>query len=172
MLKTFTEKIYKQLVDIDDKRTIFSDEQRDAILYAAKRVRVKDYVLEFKIKDGQFYSDTVTTTANWYFVLTNVAVYTDTKGASAPLVGIKFQNFYPTSPLGTKAEDINNVPYDLVFGREGFGQFEEYKNLYYSLGERVTVNVDVKHRNASDMPQRLFVSLSGIEVNLQDEGVD
>ncbi|MBR4414432.1 MAG: hypothetical protein IKS59_03840 [Aeriscardovia sp.] len=167
MLKSFAETIYKQIVDCKPNRTIFSEEQRDKILFQAKRVRQKDYLLSFDLNDVQLHSDTVTTTANWYFVLTGAAVLSSEKGVK---VGIKFQNFYPTSPFGTSAVDMNNVPYDLVFGREGLTRFEEYKNLYYSLGERVTVNVDVQ--NTKSDPTRIQVLLTGLEINLQDEGVE
>lgn len=167
MLKSFAESIYKQLVDLKPNRTIFSDEQRDKILFDAKRVRQKDYLLKFDLEDSQIHADTVTTTANWYFVLTNAAVLSSEKGVD---IGVKFQNFYPTSPFGTKPEDMNNVPSNLVFGREGLSRFEEFKNLYYSLGERVTINVEAK--NNSGKPTRIYVVLNGLEINLQDEGVE
>lgn len=177
MLKSFSEKLYKQLVDVKPGRVIYGEEQRDNILYAARRVRAKDYYLEFYIPDntvvGQVFSKTFTTTANWYFVMTGCAACGGFVNYwNGTEIGIKFQNFYPTSPFGTEPENMNDVPYELVFGREGINRFEEYKNLYYSLGERVTVNIDVRHRAPNNYapPLKVGVIITGLEFNLEEVG--
>lgn len=179
MLKGFTESIYKQMVDFKPGRVIFGDEQRDKILYEAKRVRVKDYLLTARIDEGgQFYQNTVTTTANWYFVLTGAKYwaetfpYEDTTG-EFPRIGLKFENFYPTSPFGTEAENMGMVQSRLVFG-ENKTRFEELKNLYYSLGERVTMSAIFKQTTAQNTlgACRVHLLLTGLEFNLQDEGCE
>lgn len=178
MLKSFSEKIFQQVVDIKPGRAILSAEQRDNLLYTAKRVRAKDYYIEVDIPEntvvGQVFTRAFTTTANWYFIMTGCASIGGVMnaGLSGTELGIKFQNFYPTSPFGSEPENMNNVPFELVFGREGLGRFEEYKNLYYSLGQRFTVNVDVRNRQSSNDPYRVGVIITGLEFNLQDEGVE
>lgn len=167
MLKSFSESIYKQLVNVKPGHVIYGPEQRDELLYYAKRIRAKDYIVNFDMDDGQVHTRTLTTTANWFFVLTGAAVVCDQGGDTAPRVGIKFQNFYPTSPFGTVPEDFNDVNFELVFGNEGKDRFEEYKNIWYVLGQRVTVNIEAIHR--ASVPQRLGVILTGIEMNLQEE---
>ena len=168
MLKSFSESIYKQLVNIKPGRVLYSEKQRDELLYYAKRIRSKDYVLNFDLDDGQLHKKTITTTANWYFVLTGAAVVVEGEGGDAPLIGIKFQDFYPGSPLGSEPQFFNDVNYNLVFGREDKGRFEEYKNIYYVLGQRVSINIEAFH--IGSVPKRVSVSLTGIEMNLQDEG--
>ena len=170
MLKSFAEKFFKQIVDVKPGRTIFSDEQRDQILFDAKRVRSIDYVLNFDITDGQLHTRGVTTTANWYFILTGAAVFFEnTAAADLPKVGIKFQDFTPSSPFGTVPEDLGAVNAVLAFGREGlpFGRWEEFKNIYFSLAQRVTINVETLPNNSE--PLRGHVILTGLEFNLYNE---
>ena len=170
MLKSFSEKFYKQIVDVSPRRVIYSDEQRDQILFDARRVRSKDYVLDFDIIDGQIHTRGVTTTANWYFILTGAAVFFDgVNSFDLPKVGIKFQDFTPSSPFGTVPEDLGCVNACLSFGREGlpFGRWEEFKNLYFSLAQRITVNVEVLPNNSE--PLRGNVLLTGLEFNLYNE---
>lgn len=172
MLKSFAEKFYKKIVDVKPGRVIYSDEQRDKILFDAKRIRAKDYVLDFDIVDGQITQRAVTTTANWYFILTGAAVwFEETPAANFPKIGIKFQDFTPTSPFGTVPEELGDVSAQLVFGREGIvnGRWEEYKNIYFSLAQRITLNVEAIPNNSD--PVRGCVILTGLEFNLQnDEG--
>lgn len=170
MLKSFAEKFYKQIVDVKPGRTIFSEDQRDQILFDAKRVRSVDYVFNFDITDGQLHTRGVTTTANWYFILTGAAVFFENVAASdLPKVGIKFQDFTPSSPFGTVPEDLGAVNAVLAFGREGLplGRWEEFKNIYFSLAQRVTINVETLPNNAE--PLRGHVILTGLEINLYNE---
>lgn len=170
MLKSFAEKFFKQIVDVKPGRTIFSSEQRDQILFDAKRVRSIDYVLNFDITDGQLHTRGVTTTANWYFILTGAAVFFEnTDAADLPKVGIKFQDFTPSSPFGTVPEDLGAVNAVLAFGREGLplGRWEEFKNIYFSLAQRVTINVETLPNNSE--PLRGHVILTGLEFNLYNE---
>ena len=170
MLKSFAENFFKQIVDVKPGRTIFSDEQRDQILFDAKRVRSIDYVLNFDITDGQLHTRGVTTTANWYFILTGAAVFFEnTAAADLPKVGIKFQDFTPSSPFGTVPEDLGAVNAVLAFGREGLplGRWEEFKNIYFSLAQRVTINVETLPNNSE--PLRGHVILTGLEFNLYNE---
>lgn len=170
MLKSFSEKFYKQLVDVKPGRVIYSDTQRDQILFDAKRVRSVDYIFNFDITDGQLHTRGVTTTANWYFILTGAAVFFEnTAAADLPKVGVKFQNFTPSSPFGTIPEDLGAVNACLAFGREGLplGRWEEFKNIYFSLAQRVTINVETLPKNAE--PLRGHVILTGLEMNLYNE---
>lgn len=170
MLKSFAEKFYKQIVDVKPGRVIYSEDQRDKILFDAKRVRAKDYILPFDIYDGQVTTRGVTTTANWYFILTGAAVFfEDTAAAGLPKIGIKFQDFTPTSPFGTVAEDLGDVSASLVFGREGLPacRWEEFKNIYFSLAQRITINIEAIPPSSD--PMRGYVILTGLEFNLQDD---
>lgn len=170
MLKSFAEKFYKQIVDVKPGRVIYSEEQRDQILFDAKRVRSVDYVFNFDITDGQLHTRGVTTTANWYFILTGAAVFfEDTAAANLPKVGVKFQDFTPSSPFGTVPEDLGAVNAVLAFGREGLtlGRWEEFKNIYFSLAQRVTINVETLPNNSE--PLRGHVILTGLEINLYNE---
>ena len=170
MLKSFAEKFYKKLVDVAPGRSILSAAQRDKILFDAKRVRAKDYVLNFTFRDGQITNRGVTTTANWYFILTGAAVYFEgANDTDLPKIGIKFQDFTPTSPFGTVPEDLGDVNAALVFGREGLpaGRWEEFKNLYFSLAQRITINVEAIPKNAE--PFRGWVILTGLEFDLSND---
>lgn len=170
MLKSFAESIYQKVNDVKRGRVIYSDEQRDEILYNAKRIRAKDYILPFDIYDGQITTRGVTTTANWYFILTGAAVFFENcPAAQLPKIGVKFQDFTPSSPFGTVAEDLNDVNAVLVFGREGLpaGRWEEFKNLYFSLAQRITINVEAKPQDAE--PLRGFVILTGLEFDLSND---
>ena len=170
MLKSFAEKFYKKLVDVAPGRSILSAAQRDKILFDAKRVRAKDYVLNFTLRDGQITTRGVTTTANWYFILTGAAVYFEgANDTDLPKIGIKFQDFTPTSPFGTVPEDLGDVNAALVFGREGLpaGRWEEFKNIYFSLAQRITIHVEAMPAN--NEPLRGSVVLTGLEFNLQNE---
>ena len=177
MLKTFTETIYKQLVDLKPGRVIFGKEQRDKILYNAKRVRVKDYLLKARIDDfGKVYFDTVTTTANWFFILTGVRLggYCFFGQNDQPRIGIKFENFYPGSPFGTEAEKMGMVPSRPCFA-VNLSIYEEDRNLFYMLGERVSISAMIESTSAVQKyygPCEIDVMLTGIEINLQDEGVE
>lgn len=170
MLKSFAENFYKQIVDVKPNRVIFSEDQRDKILFDAKRVRSKDYIIDFDVYDGQIITHGITTTANWFFILTGAAVFfenTDVK--DFPKVGIKFQDFTPSSPFGTIPEDMGNVNAALVFGREGrtLGRWEEFKNLYFALAQRISINVDLMPSNND--PLRGHVILTGLEFNLSND---
>lgn len=170
MLKSFAESIYQKVNDVKRGRVIYSDEQRDEILYNAKRIRAKDYILPFDIYDGQITTRGVTTTANWYFILTGAAVFFENcPAAQLPKIGVKFQDFTPSSPFGTVAEDLNDVNAVLVFGREGLpaGRWEEFKNLYFSLAQRITINVEAKPQDAE--PLRGYVILTGLEFDLSND---
>lgn len=170
MLKSFAESIYQKVNDVKSGRAIYSEAQRDEILFTAKRVRAKDYILPFDIYDGRIETRGVTTTANWYFVLTGAAVFFENCPASdIPKIGVKFQDFTPSSPFGTVAEDLNDVNAALVFGREGLpaGRWEEFKNLYFSLAQRITINVEAIPKNAE--PLRGWVILTGLEFNLSND---
>lgn len=171
MLKSFAENFYKQLVDMKPGRVIYSKDQRDKILFDAKRVRSVDYVFNFNIENGQLQTRSATTKANWYFILTGAAVYfEDVQNASdLPKVAIKFQDFCPSSPFGTVPEDLGAVSSDIVLGREGLKncRWEEFKNLYFSLDQRITIHVETLPRTSE--PLRGHVILTGLEINLYND---
>lgn len=173
MLKSFAESIYQKVNDVKPGRVIYSDAQRDEILFTAKRVRAKDYILPFDLINGQAETRAVTTTANWYFILTGAAVFfEDLAAENLPKVGVKFQDFTPSSPFGTVAEDMGDVNAALVFGREGLpaGRWEEFKNIYFSLAQRITINVEAMPKpRPYNPPVRGWVILTGLEFNLSND---
>lgn len=166
MLKQFNEKFVDSLVK---KRgaLVLSPEYQDEIIKRAKRVRACDYVSKFEIKNGASFTQSVTTRANWSFILTNAAVYWEnTTVGNMPKIAVNFPYFVPKSPFNTPVDDWGAVPSNLVFGREGLTRFEEYKNLYYALDQRFVIELDAKA-----MPgqyARGYVLLSGLEIDLTE----
>ena len=136
----------------------------------AGRVRCKDYVFKLPIENGGRVSREFTTTANWFFILTNAAVWFEgLTGTNAPRVTIDFPDYPVNTPFGTAIEYDNAVPAPLVFGSEGGEHFEEYKNLFYLLGDRININAGAK--SAAGTYCHGYILLTGLEIDLNGEGV-
>lgn len=165
MLKQFNEKIFGELVK---KRAgkILDALKRNEVISASKIVRSVDYVFAFDVKNNYAQTQSCVTRANWLFILTNAACYWDSLSINQlPKVAVEFKNYVPKTPFNTVAEDWGAVPCNLVFGREGVGRFEEYKNLFYVLDQRFVISLDVKPNLAYS---RGHVILSGVEISLED----
>lgn len=164
MLKSFTEKIYKALTG--RKGPLLDSSTQQELLTAAKYTRSKDYVVEFDFTTGGFKTAEFTTFANWRFILTGVAIFfVGEDKENYPKIGIDFVNYVPKTPLNTPVEDIGTAPASLVYGCETDGErFEEYKNLYYYLGQRFDINVNAKAVTPG-FAGRGYVLVTGIEFN-------
>ena len=173
MLKSFTEKFYQGLTGKKPGDLVLSDTRRNEIVYNGKRVRSKDYVFDFDVlSPPKVQEKVVTTTARWLFLMTGAAVYNEETYyfINTAKVGINFESIASLSPFrGDVPADLNTVVNELVFAREGQHlpfmvnhHFEEYKNLYYLLDQRVNIKVTIKPTLATDY--RLHVLLTGLEI--------
>lgn len=173
MLKSFTEKFYQGLTGKKPCDLVLSDTRRDEILYNGKRIRSKDYIFDFDVlSPPKVQEKVVTTTARWLFLLTGAAVYNEETfyTFNTAKVGINFESVASLSPFrGDVPADLNTVINELVFAREGQHlpfmvnhHFEEYKNLYYLLDQRVNIKVTIKPTLV--IPYRLHVILTGLEI--------
>ncbi|MBO4708027.1 MAG: hypothetical protein J5594_05695 [Elusimicrobiaceae bacterium] len=178
MLASFAEKLYRPLVNVKNGRPLLSSAERDQILYNAKRIRSKDYYLTATIlEDGQIDVETVTTTANWYFVLTAVRFggdYSFLTNPETPFVGIKFENFYPSTCLNGPRDLREIIParFMSVGTVEGKFRYEEFTNLFYMLGERVTISAVFNKDNLGQEPDKstkLEFIFTGLEFNFQGD---
>lgn len=169
MLKQFNETFFDALVNKRGSLVLGVDKQNE-ICKNAKNVRSVDYVVKIEVNNGVANPLSIVTRANWHFILTNAAVYWDPSNdvADYPRVGLNFPDYTPQSPFGTLPADVYTVPTNLVFGREGAGRFEEYKNLYYSLGQRFVIEVHTKATKPNDY-RRGYLMLTGLEVNLKGD---
>lgn len=148
----------------DTERGTFDAPRAARFIGDAKRVRCKDYIYKLPIDNGAPVGVNITTTPNWFFILTNAAVYFDgLTGQNSPLVKIKFPDSVVDSPFADVI-GFEGVPASLVFGREGGERFEEYKNLFYVMGDRVNLTVDLKP--AASTYCYGYLLLSGVELNL------
>ena len=174
MLKSYLEAFCQRLTGLKNGCTIQSAEQVRHILETCKNVRAKDYVYKFDIAAGDAVRDAVTTTANWHFLLCGISAYFwDDAGALAPAdwptVSVNFENFALSSPFGAAAREVNRVPANLVFGREGINargnninHFEEAKRIFIDLGQRFTTMLEAKD---GAVPCFGAVLLTGVEIN-------
>lgn len=148
----------------ESENGVFNAENAARFLKNARRVRCKDYVYKVDLNHGESEIEE-TTTPNWFFILTNAAVYFDAPTTKAfPKVSIKFPDSVIDTTFGTDIRDAGAVPSAVVFGREGLGRFEEYKNLFYVMGERVTATVKVEPVTVD--PYHGSVLLTGVEIDL------
>lgn len=171
MLKSYVEAFCQRLTGLKNGCIIASADQVRHILETCKNARAKDYVYKFNIAAGDAVRDAVTTTANWHYLLCGISAYFwDDAGAIAtdewPTVSVNFENFALSSPFGAAPRDVNRVPANLVFGREGLqGQknhYEEQKNIFIDLGQRFTTILEAK---AGTKPCFGAVLLTGVEIN-------
>jgi hypothetical protein len=173
MLKSFSEKFFQGLTGKKPGDLVLTDARRDEIIYNGKRVRSKDYIFDFDVTaPAKVQEKVVTTTARWLFLMTGAAVYNEETvyRINSAKVGINFESVASLSPFrGDVPTDLNTVINELVFAREGQHlplmvnhHFEEYKNLYYLLDQRVNIKVTIKPTLATDY--RMHVLLTGIEI--------
>lgn len=179
MIKSFNKSIFEELTGLKPGHVVHNVAEVSKIISCCKKVRTKDYIFNLECKAGGTARDTATTTANWYFMLTNASVYWDVDfGQNSieryPRVSVKFTPFVPDSPFNTEPEYLNAVPSNLVFGRSGaygydinaFQQlyrihFEEAKNLLYCLWQRITFEVEAFAEPEQNV--RGAVMLTGLE---------
>lgn len=173
MLKSFSEKFFQGLTGKKPGDLVLTDARRDEIIYNGKRVRSKDYIFDFDVTaPAKVQEKVVTTTARWLFLMTGAAVYNEETfyRINSAKVGINFESVASLSPFrGDVPADLNTVINELVFAREGQHlplmvnhHFEEYKNLYYLLDQRVNIKVTIKPTLATDY--RMHVLLTGVEI--------
>ena len=171
MLKSFTEKFYQGLTGIKPGHLVNDESEQAGIWAAAQNLRCKDYVFPVTVKAGVVTTiPDATTTARWFFLVTGVATYWERGGRDAPRVKIGWKPFVNETCFNTEPEYLDAVTPSLVFGREFYEDpisslnlhFEEYKNLYYSLNQRVTLSVDVIP-TFSGQYDRGAVIISGLE---------
>ena len=179
MLKSFSEKIFQGLTGIKPDRLVLSEAEQNEIIYKAKRVRSKDYVFSFTPKTNIFgqpkntYEKTVTTTARWKFICTGVAFDADNdyiRATTPPTIGIRFDSLASQSPFRSQDQaQMNRVSAQLVIPIEGKNEqyfpgchFEEYKNLFFVLDQRVNITVSLQAGSVADY--HATVIITGIEV--------
>lgn len=148
----------------DREQSNFCPELARKFIRESRAARAVDYVYNFNI-DGTAQEKTLQTRARWFFIMTNAAVWFDeTSGAVFPQVEINFPDGVGSTPFGTERDAFGSVPSKLVFAMEGRGRFEEYKNLFYVMGERVSMRAKVTPPAGSKFHGAVL--LSGVEIDL------
>lgn len=180
MLKQYSESLLQGLTGLKPGHYIRNATEQKIILGTLKNIRQKDYVFPLTIEGGTPARQMVTTTANWYFLMCGVAVYWEDNLLSLetkdyPRVSVKFKPFVPETPFQTVPEELNAVRTNLCFGREmafsmkgntgEFLHFEEYRNLYYSLWQRITFEVEA-FPAVANQTARGSVIITGLEFDL------
>jgi hypothetical protein len=164
-----TEKIFDSFVKRGGA-VVVSRERQEDIIKRAKRVRAVDYVLEFDCINGVSTSKSVTTRANWFFILTGAACLWHNDVSKFPRVSVNFENYPVKSPFNSEVEFSGSVPSNLVFGREALNgkdaHYEEYKDFCYVLDQRFVISLDVFPQSSENF--RGNVILTGIEVDLSE----
>lgn len=169
MVKTLSERLRAFLTEVKEGHTILDKSAQLEVVRMYKRVRARDYVFNFELHGaGDIRRVVETTSAGWLFVMTGAAVYfEDLEPYRFPRVSVKFPMFSPDSPFDSEDGKFETVPGGLVFGREGVKDlhFEEYKNLFYILGETFTIAAEAMNDTpVNDIRGNLI--LTGLEVDL------
>ena len=169
MLQQQTEKLFNSFVKRGGA-VVVSRERQEDIIKRAKRVRAVDYVLEFNCINGVSTSKSVTTRANWLFILTGAACLWNNDVSKFPRVAVNFENYPVKSPFNSEVEFSGSVPSNLVFGREALtgknAHYEEYKDFCYVLDQRFVLSLDVFPQSSENF--RGIVILTGLEVDLSE----
>lgn len=166
----FVRQINKRIYNIltgGDRENITCAKARE-IVANGRHVRCKDYVCNF-VTAGGVVENTITTTANWFFILANTSVWLDDSSQAADIdVKIIFEDSVNETPVSSpNVQDSNFVPAALALSMQHKGgRFEEFKNLFWALGDRVNVTIKVK---TSGEPARGVVCFTGVEI---DNGKD
>lgn len=160
-------KRFYNLLTGGDRENITRAKARE-IVANGRHVRCKDYVWNFETASGVV-ETTITTTANWFFIMSNASVWLDDSSQAADIsVKIIFEDSVQETPVTSPAvQDSNFVPASLALSLQSAGgRFEEYKNLFWALGDRVNVTIKVK---TSGEPARGVICLTGVEIDASEE---
>lgn len=144
-------------------REIMTREKARRVLADSKKVRCKDYVYNIETTGAPVHV-THTTTANWFFILCNASLWLDPNHATDCGARVTFEDC-PTKRaiINVDISDADIVPASLVFGEQGRGgRYEEYKNLFWVLGDRINVTIDIY---TAGQPARGALVLSGVEID-------
>ena len=174
MVITLAERLAAFFTSIKDGRQIKDRAAQLEAVRAARRVRSKDYLFNFDLHGANDRRrEVVTTAAGWFFLMTGAAVrFEDLTPQQFPRVALQFPMFSPDTPFDTENEFLEAVPGGLVFGREGAAglHFEEYKNLFYPLGDTFTMAAEaLNDTSINDIRGTLIVT--GVEFDLKPWGV-
>lgn len=165
MVSTLSERLQAFFTGVKNGAAVVTPEKVNEIQKAAKAVRSKDYVFNFDIPAGGSSGEiSLTTTANWFFVLTGAAVHF-VEAAADPKIRLTYQDFAPASPFKSTPQELDAVPANAVFAKENpaGGRFEEFKNLWYVLGQRIVINAECFCNGTA----RGSLILTGLEIDMQ-----
>ena len=177
MVKTLQERLAAFFTDIKRGGKILTRERQEELLRNARRVRSRDYIFNFDGVDNTGFKRAVaTTSAGWFFLMTGAAVwFEDTTAGDIPRVSVKFPMFCPNGPFNSEPGTLDTVDAGLVFGREGLEDssgkkmhFEEYKNLWYVLGDAFTIEAEA--RGMTSDPKRGALVITGLEIDFKAVG--
>lgn len=144
-------------------REIMTREQARRVLVDSKKVRCKDYVYNIETTGAPVHI-THTTTANWFFILCNASLWLAPEHAQNIGARVTFEDC-PVKRAITAVDisDADIVDASLVFGKqEQGGRYEEYKNLFWVLGDRINVTIDAY---TGGNPARGQILFTGVEID-------
>lgn len=165
-VRQLNKRVYNLLTGCD--RDKITREKAREIVANGRHIRCKDYVYNFETSGGVVES-TITTTANWFFILANTSLWLDSSSQAKDIeVKIIFEDSANETPVvSPDVKDSNFVPAALALSMQGAGgRFEEFKNLFWALGDRVNITIKVK---TNGEPARGVVCFTGVEI---DNGKD
>lgn len=164
-VRQLNKRIYNLLTG-GDREKITRAKARE-IVANGRHIRCKDYVYNFETAGGVV-ETTITTTANWFFILANTSVWLDDSSQAADIdVKIIFEDSANETPVASpNVKDSNFVPAALALSMQKGGRFEEFKNLFWALGDRVNVTIKVK---TNGEPARGVICFTGVEIDTAGE---
>lgn len=164
-VRQLNKRIYNLLTG-GDRENITRAKARE-IVANGRHIRCKDYVYNFETAGGVV-ETTITTTANWFFILANTSVWLDDSSQAADIdVKIIFEDSANETPVASpNVKDSNFVPAALALSMQKGGRFEEFKNLFWALGDRVNVTIKVK---TNGEPARGVICFTGVEIDTAGE---
>lgn len=165
-VRQLNKRIYNLLTG-GDRENITRAKARE-IVALGRHVRCKDYDFNFETAAGVA-DTTITTTANWFFILANTSVWLD-EASQAKEIDVKviFEDSVNETPVTSPdVKDSNFVPAALALSMQNAGgRFEESKNLFWALGDRVNVTIKVK---SNGEPARGVICFTGVEIDTAGE---
>lgn len=164
-VRQLNKRVYNLLTG-GDRENITRAKAREIVAHG-RHIRCKDYVYNFETAGGVV-ETTITTTANWFFILANTSVWLDDSSQAADIdVKIIFEDSANETPVASPAvQDSNFVPAALALSMQKGSRFEEFKNLFWALGDRVNVTIKVKtNGNAA----RGVICFTGVEIDTAGE---
>ena len=164
-VRQLNKRIYNLLTG-GDRENITRAKAREIVAHG-RHIRCKDYVYNFETAGGVV-ETTITTTANWFFILANTSVWLDDSSQAADIyVKIIFEDSANETPVASPSvKDSNFVPAALALSMQKGGRFEEFKNLFWALGDRVNVTIKVK---TNGEPARGVICFTGVEIDTAGE---